>query len=887
MSDRSPEALSRMITHTFQHIHSCVAQFDVVENDGKPRRDEPVCVGIPIADGVPANTGWTLLDAEGNPRSCTWEILSSWPSGCPKWIRLTMVLDAQAGARQVYNAAPTDSSGANSAFRETDPTWAIDDTNGITLLPIQGDTNVERHLTFGFEVVDRHGTTWRGRSFNSSVRSSDQLSSTVVASGTLGSAGRLAFKVKLTDFRDQGLVRLDFCLHNPRRAEHAGGFWDLGDPGSELLQRATVNIKTGLPESGGVTWIEQPGCSVQHARSEAWAIGPQQRNALKSDASTSGSRQKPIRRDAPVYQVVCGDSHCVGTRPRPIVGLTSTNTGVSVAIEDFWEKGPTSIEIDRSTIKVHLLAEESDGCHELQAGETFSRTIWLKHFDGPAGVEDLAWVYQPLVARPTNTQLAMSGCLEWFTEQALAPDYPSHQLTQEMIDGPTNFFAKREAIDEYGWRNFGDMWADHEEAYATQPKPIISHYNNQYDLLHGLLRRFLVTGDPRWWQLAAPLARHIMDIDIYHTQDDKPAYNGGLFWHTAHYLDAGRSTHRSYSRDMLGQKYTVQGGGPAQEHNFTTGLLLYYHLTGDPRAKEAVLSLANWVVALDDGNLHVLAPFSSARTGTATCTASVGYHGPGRGAGNSINALIDAWQLTFDEKYLEKCRELIHRVVHPEDDVAALDLLNAEMRWSYTVALQSLARYEVIVGKHDPQTCRYIRASLVPYGRWMMQHERLYLDHPEELEFPTETWAAQDLRKGTSLMLIARYLKQGDERSAMNRRGEEILKAAWKQLMAHETRCCTRPAAIALQQLSIEEFLFATAHELASEPDRIGCEDVHWPPRVPFRTQKAEIMERLRSPLGIVMLACLALRPAPWLRSIPQTPLGTWYRRIGRLLTNK
>ena len=68
------------------------------------------------------------------------------------------------------------------------------------------------------------------------------------------------------------------------------------------------------------------------------------------------------------------------------------------------------------------------------------------------------------------------------------------------------------------------------------------------------------------------LASHVTDIDIYHTDRDKAAYNSGLFWHTFHYVAAGKSTHRSYPRHATG----VCGGGPANEHNYTAGLLLHY-----------------------------------------------------------------------------------------------------------------------------------------------------------------------------------------------------------------------------------------------------------------------------------------------------------------------
>ena len=71
------------------------------------------------------------------------------------------------------------------------------------------------------------------------------------------------------------------------------------------------------------------------------------------------------------------------------------------------------------------------------------------------------------------------------------------------------------------------------------------------------------------------LARHVIDIDIYHTDKDRDEFNGGLFWHTNHYLDAATSTHRTHSREHQKIKPGGCGGGPGLEHLYTTGLL--YH----------------------------------------------------------------------------------------------------------------------------------------------------------------------------------------------------------------------------------------------------------------------------------------------------------------------
>ena len=45
----------------------------------------------------------------------------------------------------------------------------------------------------------------------------------------------------------------------------------------------------------------------------------------------------------------------------------------------------------------------------------------------------------------------------------------------------------------------------------------------------------------------------------------------------------------------------MSGGGPSNEHCYSSGLLLHYLLTGDPLSREAAIGLAEWVLAMDDG----------------------------------------------------------------------------------------------------------------------------------------------------------------------------------------------------------------------------------------------------------------------------------------------
>ena len=101
-------------------------------------------------------------------------------------------------------------------------------------------------------------------------------------------------------------------------------------------------------------------------------------------------------------------------------------------------------------------------------------------------------------------------------------------LVDAAIAGDEAFERKRETIDEYGWRNFGDTYADHENPFSGEAEPIVSHYNNQYDAVNGFAAQFMRTGDARWWRLMTELAVHVTDIDIYHTDRDKSAFSNGL-----------------------------------------------------------------------------------------------------------------------------------------------------------------------------------------------------------------------------------------------------------------------------------------------------------------------------------------------------------------------
>jgi hypothetical protein len=692
--------------------------------------------------------------------------------------------------------------------------------------------------------------TWR----EAVVEEQNGISCTVLIRGACGC---LQAECRLTAYAGLGLLRCEATIHNPRRAKHPDGYWDLGDPGSILLRELSLEIDTALA-APQLAWQAMPSGPVQRSCGDRLEIYQESSGGehWKSVNHVNWEGLVPLQFRG--YRVRTAEGESRGHRASPTVFLSSDSATIGCVLEEFWEKFPSAIVVGQGLIQVKFLPAEFPDLHELQAGEKCTRVMWL-HFATNAESAKLAWVHDPPRMTLDTRWVAGSQRVLYMPGPTARRRRELVELLHEAIDGERNFFQKREAIDEFGWRNFGDTWADHEGKYSEDPHPVVSHYNNQYDLLHGMLVEYLRSGDARWWQLADPLARHVLDIDIYHTMRDKPAYNGGMFWHTAHYHAAGRSTHRSMSASMRGKEAPAPGTGPGNEHNYTSGLLLYYRLTGSRRAAEAVLQLADWVLAMDDGDRHLLGLVCSSPTGHATCTTEATYHGPGRGAANSIQALVNAWTLSGDRRYLEAAVDFIRRTVHPNDDLAARELGSAELRWSYTVYLQTLLRFldETRAAKGLAGMRQYIVASILHYARWMCGHEKFYLDEPEKLQYPTETWAAQELRKGTVLLQSACYASP-EEAAAFRQRGQEILDRAWSTLRGFESRVCTRPLALVLQQGYLEtSFSERTEYGwLARELAETAFESP-----TSFLPQKEQVRRVTRSPRSMALAAVRMCSP--------------------------
>ncbi len=839
----------------------------LVESRRASSAPQPIVLGVPFPRGVLRDpSALALLGPEDRPLPLQWEALASWSDGSVRWLLVESLVGALPAGTTRLTLGPGGPAGEEQGprsralrARHDGPSIVLE--TGVATFRIERGGRALFRSSFGGREVFDPATTGpimtdaRGRPRGWEVaavtlEAAGPVRATVRIEGRFEKFARCRFSARLSFYAGTGLVRIRTTLTNPDRARHAGGLWDLGDPGSLEFRGLSLGFALADEAEARVAFSPEIGQSARTAPEGSLEI------YQDSSGGTNWGSRNHVDRHGRVpcafrgYRERVGGRERRGLRASPTVTVAGPRGRVTVAVPEFWQQFPKAIEVDGRRIVVRPFPEQSSGTFELQGGERKTDTFWLDIDDGAPGVSPLDWAHRPALARATPNWYDQAGALPHALPARDVAGGRLEEVLSAALDGETGLAARRETIDEYGWRNYGEVHADHEAAHFEGPPPVVSHYNNQYDIVHGSAVQFLRTGDARWFDLLDPLARHVMDIDVYHTGLDRPAYAGGLFWHTDHYRDARTATHRCYSRANAGASARGYGGGPCSEHNYTTGLQHFYFLTGDPDARDAVTGLADWVIRMDDGGLTLLGLVDDGPTGLASQTLESDYHGPGRGSGNSINALLDAWQVTGRRPYLEKAESLIRRAVHPAQDVAALDLLDVERRWSYTVFLSVLARYLGIKAEMGETGAEYAyaRDSFLAYAAWMLEHEVPYFDRAERLEYPTETWAAQELRKANVLRLAAEHA-DGPFRANLLRRGDELGARAWDDLWRFESRTVARSLAIVMIEGPRDEYfragLATAAPRPTAPPDPGGFE--------PFSPQKARVLALARTPRGFAL----------------------------------
>jgi hypothetical protein len=829
------------------------------ERAGINRLHEPVTIGLPFPQGMVSDIGClTLWDASGCQLPLQAHPLANWFNGSVKWVLLDFQADLAANRQTTYqlrlvSGESTQCQSPSLSVQESEEQIVVDTGKATFFLNRQLCKPFDRVVMEEAELIATQGSSFvltddRVQIYlphinDVAVETKGPLRVTIRARGEMQSAARKSlahFLVRLNFHAGSGFVQMQMTIHNPKAAHHPGGLWDLGDAGSIYFKDLSLNVPLRMPGDPHIAWTSNPLHPSNNSVANDLQIYQDSSGGENWRSTNHVNRFGKVMQLFRGYRVSSSDSLLEeGHRARPVVVLQGENGGIAGTIDKFWQNFPKAIEVHGKDLNIRLFPCQYNDLFELQGGEQKTHTIYLQFYGHGEEQPNLSWVHERLVPRATPEWDAASQACSYLSPLSHDANVGCRDLIDSAISGAESFFARREIIDEYGWRHFGDLYADHEAVDHSGGTPLVAHYNNQYDAIYGVIVQYLRGGHARWFELARDLARHVIDIDIYHTKEDRPAYSGGLFWHTDHYLDVGTATHRAYSKANLnGRDSGCYGGGPSNEQNYTSGLLHYHCLTGDETAREAVLSLADWVVNMDDGSQRRLAILDRRPTGLSSSTASREYHGPGRGAGNSLNALLDAYVLTREERYLVKVEQLVRRCIHPRDNIRERNLDDPEHRWSYLVFLQVLGKYLdcKIEQREIDYMYAYAQASLLHYAEWMMEHEVPYATVLHKVEIPTETWPAQDIRKCVVFHLATKHAT-GPLREKFREKASFFFQTCIRDLRSFSTCTLTRPIILLLTNAYVHPYFQQHPNESAPQPT--NQYDFSQPQQ--FRPQFAEV----------------------------------------------
>ncbi len=288
--------------------------------------------------------------------------------------------------------------------------------------------------------------------------------------------------------------------------------------------------------------------------------------------------------------------------------------GVCVTPFQAHQNFPKSLSVHESGIHVGVLPAGEGPIEVLRGVAKTHRMQFLFH--GPnVSLDDL--VVQSLQFQYPDVGIVPE---DWYREtrvwEDLFPVNKSERVERHIID------TADDRNRGLGMMHWGDG-PDHGYTRQGRGKGELVWTNNEYDFPHAMFLLYAKTGERRFRDTGLVAAQHWVDVDFCHKSDD-PLEMGGQRIHTAGHVT----------------------GGVTPSHEWTEGLLDYYHMTGKREALEKAVSIAdNMIRHLESPKFRDGGEFAARETGWA------------------MRGFIAVYTETRDPRYLDACRAIADQFI--------------------------------------------------------------------------------------------------------------------------------------------------------------------------------------------------------------------------------
>ena len=513
-----------------------------------------------------------------------------------------------------------------------------------------------------------------------------------------------------------GFRGADLVLRSDERIYKAS-LW----PASDLVVEEENALRVVIRRTGSHAWVNRKDKALDYVvRIIAYAGRPEVR-IVYSFVNRQGQTMADFVRldglwleamaEAPASAVRVEQ---LGAEPRRAGWFQAGKVGVGVRW--FWQLYPKSFERrEDGRLRVGLY-DSAARPQNIYAGVAKTHELMLA-FDG---TDHSAQLDQPLyaLAAPkwyTRDTQAMGRLVESSAE-AIRPEYwPLVQKYDRWLAACRDaVLAKRDRayefqgrrFDEYGMLNFGD--AVHKIIQNDQRPDFGVHWETEYyDFPHALFLHFFRTGDTKSLGMAVEAAAHLADVDISHyaaepdTKWPGAARTGPGLNHWTRYSDGRFVSSMSwcfYKNESLFDRWL---------------------LTGDLWSRDVARESADWALNFNGLDIH---------------------HNT-RSIGNGMFAMLKAWEVFGEKKYLDRAHWIVDCVQAWQDGnserLRALGLPIAwdpqfkggysHQSWMYGIALEGMAQGSQVLAR--PEMPEYLRRA----ADWVFANPREW--DPEQRRF--------------------------------------------------------------------------------------------------------------------------------------------------------
>ena len=657
---------------------------DVVNRDAV----RPVTGGVPIRQGdAPQGSGFALTDAQGDVLPLQTSVLARWPDGSARWVLLDFQYQPVEAGERAYmlltgvDAPPQVSGGIVRSDAEHGPVLS------------SGEVTISSGSDAFLNVSDRFDIVL-------SLTDADRQGCEAV--------------VESVEVETEGSLRSTLSL--------VGAFY--APDGQRLFQcRLRASIYAGLSRIRlePLILVDAERGVVQQIRDLALSFRPRRgvRSARLGGVpgweGALGAAVRLFQRDDRSYVVPGGEE---GLRAPGWAAFDDGKGVVAVALRDFWQQWPKSLDVSSDGLAIGLLPRFEarayddvepwykhgylfDGnCYQLRTGQARKWDAWLD-LDGDGSSLVLA-ANKPLLPIPKPAQAVASGVWDDIPP-AGTPEIAEYDAWAENL-----FDAYVRAImtqRDYGAMNWGDWFGERRVNWG----------NHEYDTTNQILIQFARTGDLKYFYVADAAARHSSEVDtVHHVNDDlrdyfrqwqKPGYPpraGMVHQHAVGHVGGFDPVER------IRELFIEEGiGHPTHPylcldpsnlgHVWTQGMVRHYFLTGDPFIRETVERIADNLAQLVEDREYKF-------MGSTHC---------GRTSGWPLLALAGGYEIDLNDRYLNAMRTLADDALTDQDPVCGGWLIYP-MAWDHcrcttarhtgmagfitAVLINGLSRYYVLSG---------------------------------------------------------------------------------------------------------------------------------------------------------------------------------------------